>query len=173
MHRFVLGAMATAVIVAPAASVPAAAAAAASTSAVAHSRAVNWPVVRPGARGERVRVIQYLLNQHGVRVGVDGVFGKSTTAGVKAFQRSKRLSADGIVGAATWQKLIVTLRRGSRGDAVRALQHQLRNQYGYRSVSVDGTFGRATEAAVKSFQSKRRLHDDGVVGSATWKALEA
>jgi peptidoglycan hydrolase-like protein with peptidoglycan-binding domain len=172
MRKFVLGATAATLIVAPAAA-PAVAGAHTAARAAAASRAVNWPTVRPGAKGERVRVIQYLLNQHGVRVAVDGSYGKSTTAGVKTFQRAKHLTADGIVGSATWQKLIVTIRRGSRGDAVRALQHQLRFQYGYKSVAVDGTFGRATEAAVKDFQSKRKLHADGIVGSATWKALEA
>ncbi len=172
MRRLLLGTATAVLLVAPAAlgTAQASAGARAHTAAV---RATGWPVVRPGARGERVRVIQYLLNQHGVRVGVDGAYGRSTTAGVKVFQRAKHLRVDGIVGAATWQKLIVTIRRGSRGDAVRAVQHQLRFQYGYRSVSVDGIFGRATEAAVKSFQSKHRLHADGIVGQATWMALEA
>ena len=173
MRRFMLGAIGAALVLAPAAFATAEASATTHTAAAARGAAVNWPVVRPGARGERVRVIQYLLNQHGVRVGVDGAYGKSTTAGVKTFQRSKRLSADGVVGAATWQKLIVTLRRGSRGDAVRALQHQLRFQYGYKSLSVDGTFGGGTETAVKDFQRKHRLGADGIVGAATWKALEA
>lgn len=170
MRRSVLAAIGVAVICAPAAVVSTEAGAA---TGAAHVTAATWPVVKQGATGNRVRTIQYLLNARGFRAIVDGAFGKSTTAAVKLFQRANKLAVDGHVGPATWQKLVVTLRNGSRGDAVKALQSQLRNQFGYRSVSVDGVFGTATETAVKSFQTKRSLHADGVVGVATWKALEA
>ncbi len=59
----------------------------------------------------------------------------------------------------------------SRGDAVRALQHQLRYAYGHRSVVVNGYFGQKTLAAVKIFQRNHKLTADGIVGNATWKAL--
>ena len=59
----------------------------------------------------------------------------------------------------------------SRGDAVRALQHQLRYAYGHRSVAIDGYFGQKTLAAVKKFQRNHKLTADGIVGNATWKTL--
>jgi peptidoglycan hydrolase-like protein with peptidoglycan-binding domain len=174
MRKFMLAAVGAALVVAPAGVVTAeAGAATGGHGAAAHVKAVNWPVVRQGATGERVRVIQLLLNQRGIREVVDGSFGKDTTASVKAFQRAKRLVVDGHVGPATWEKLVLTIGRGARGDAVRALQGQLRNQYGYRSVAVDGAFGVSTQTAVKSFQSKRGLRADGIVGLGTWKVLEA
>lgn len=58
----------------------------------------------------------------------------------------------------------VTLRLGSTGSAVKAVQRKLR-------VSATGYFGRQTEAAVKRFQRKRGLKADGIVGAATARAL--
>lgn len=62
------------------------------------------------------------------------------------------------------------LQRGSSGDDVIKLQKKLKN-WGYYSGSVDGVFGGGTEEAVKYFQRKNGLTPDGVVGSATAKAL--
>ncbi|HAX77133.1 MAG TPA: hypothetical protein DCY88_15190 [Cyanobacteria bacterium UBA11372] len=62
-----------------------------------------------------------------------------------------------------------TLRLGSKGDDVNYLQEAL-NEYGYK-VTVDGIFGKKTEAAVKKFQKSRGLTPDGIVGPQTWSAL--
>jgi N-acetyl-anhydromuramyl-L-alanine amidase AmpD len=43
---------------------------------------------------------------------------------------------------------------------------------GYYKGKVDNSFGPATEAAVKSFQSRNRLERDGWVGRKTWDALK-
>lgn len=169
MRRFVTGAAAAALMLAPA-GLPVAEASA-STGGAHVAAAAAWPIVKQGAKGERVRTIQYLLNARGFRVAVDGDFGKSTTAAVKLFQRANKLTVDGHVGPATWQKLVVAIKTGSRGDAVRAAQSELRNRWGYKTVVVDGTFGKATVTAVKSFQTKRKLKADGIVGQATWEAL--
>lgn len=144
----------------------------AAPAAPSRTAVMAWPTVRPGASGERVWAIQYLLNGRiGARLAVDGKFGPRTTAAVREFQRRNHLQADGLVGPQTWVKLIVTVRLGSRGGAVWAVQHNLRHGYGYRSVAVDGTFGRLTAAAVRSFQTRHKIGADGVVGPATWNAL--
>lgn len=62
------------------------------------------------------------------------------------------------------------LMRGSSGDDVIKLQKKLKS-WGYYSGAVDGIFGGATEEAVQYFQRKNGLTPDGVVGSATAKAL--
>ena len=56
------------------------------------------------------------------------------------------------------------LKKGSRGDAVRALQRRL-------GITADGVFGRQTRAAVKRFQRANDLVADGIVGPATLAAL--
>ncbi|HEX2085520.1 MAG TPA: matrixin family metalloprotease [Solirubrobacteraceae bacterium] len=65
-----------------------------------------------------------------------------------------------------------TIRRGSRGDAVRRLQQALTN-LGFSPGPVDGIFGQQTEAAVRGYQSTRGLKADGIVGPQTWGALHA
>ncbi|MBW4644589.1 MAG: peptidoglycan-binding protein [Goleter apudmare HA4340-LM2] len=58
---------------------------------------------------------------------------------------------------------------GNSGVTVRVLQRLLiSNGYGMR---VDGVFGPLTETAVKSFQNRRSLTPDGIVGQKTWRAL--
>jgi zinc D-Ala-D-Ala carboxypeptidase len=141
--------------------------------AAAKPKAATWPVVKKGNTGGRVRAIQYLLNQQiNAKLKVDGVFGTGTENAVKSFQKKKKLPADGQVGPMTWPKLIITVKKGSKGQAVSAVQWQLRNQYGYTKLAVDGNFGAATETAVKGFQKKYKLAQDGIVGTNTWMALE-
>ena len=66
-----------------------------------------------------------------------------------------------------------TLRKGSKGDTVRELQTMLlKLGYDLGPCGIDGDFGKATEAAVRSFQSDHRLAVDGVVGKNTWAELE-
>lgn len=62
------------------------------------------------------------------------------------------------------------LRQGATGDAVKYLQTRL-NVWGAK-LTVDSDFGALTLAAVKAFQTKQKLTVDGVVGPATWSALD-
>ena len=59
-----------------------------------------------GSEGEIVRALQMLLNGRGFPCTADGIFGKKTLAAVRAFQARKGLTVDGIVGSATWGKLL-------------------------------------------------------------------
>ena len=62
-----------------------------------------------------------------------------------------------------------TLRRGVRSERVNELQDLLQVPW----LAIDGDFGATTEAVVKAFQTAKRLVPDGVVGPATWAALDA
>ena len=66
-----------------------------------------------------------------------------------------------------------TIRRGNKGADVIECQTMLtRLGYDIGPCGIDGDFGRATEAAVRSFQSDNKLIVDGVVGVMTWDALD-
>jgi peptidoglycan hydrolase-like protein with peptidoglycan-binding domain len=139
-----------------------------------------FPLVRKGDQNHPAKTLQYLLRARGHTVTVDGIFGPETDAAVRAFQQQKGLAVDGIVGPNTWGALIITVKKGSQGDAVRGVQEefQFRNLSGNpgSGLAVDGIFGPKTDAAVRGFQNA--LHQDipsvtvdGIVGPVTWRAL--
>lgn len=64
-----------------------------------------------------------------------------------------------------------TLRKGSKGSAVKTLQ-KLLNEKNKDGLKVDGDFGKLTKAAVKKYQTENRLESDGIVGTITWAHLQ-
>ncbi|MFB8775974.1 D-Ala-D-Ala carboxypeptidase family metallohydrolase [Streptomyces broussonetiae] len=74
-------------------------------------------------------------------------------------------------GCYTWSR---TLSQGASGSDVTQLQIRLGGYPGYGSVlAVDGSFGPATAAALKRFQSAYGLAADGVAGPNTYNKLYA
>lgn len=65
----------------------------------------DYPVTRYGHRNAWVRLLQNALNVRGFVCESDGVFGSQTIEQVRLFQRSRGLTADGVVGALTWKAL--------------------------------------------------------------------
>ena len=99
-------------------------------------------------------------------------FGPLTKTAVAAFQSSRGLGADGIVGPQTWPQLIIQVQQGSHGDAVRAVQSQIHSRGdGANEIAVDGIFGPGTNDAVRAFQTLLGLSVDGIVGQQTWNHL--
>lgn len=135
-----------------------------------------------GSPSGDVRTLQNRLIQLGWMDGkADGEFGGATQAAVIAFQDRSGLWDDGIAGPDTLKKLYSssaaktstpvssvgeTLKQGSSGSAVRALQKRLKT-LGYYSGSVDGDYGSGTVSAVKTFQAANGLTADGAAGTAT------
>ena len=65
------------------------------------------PTCRRGAQGGITALLQERLNALGFNCGkIDGKFGNNTYNAVRAFQNSKGLSDDGVVGQNTWRKLL-------------------------------------------------------------------
>jgi cell wall-associated NlpC family hydrolase len=61
--------------------------------------------LRPRAKGWSVTQLQLALNRHGAGVSVDGGYGPSTLAAVKAWKRAHSLGPSGYVGRTTWLSL--------------------------------------------------------------------
>ena len=136
------------------------------------------PTISLGATGEVVRRLQRALRRTpNLGLAVDGIFGPATQNAVKAFQQGAGLTVDGIVGPLTWAALpsgapMPTLQEGSTGAVVSSLQQVLSNgasgQWNTSPGAVDGSFGPATKASVKAFQTWGGVTADGIVGDQTW-----
>ncbi|MBV8274801.1 MAG: peptidoglycan-binding protein [Verrucomicrobia bacterium] len=141
-------------------------------------RNLGQATISAGATGKVVRRLQRALSRTpNLGVTIDGVFGPQTDIAVKAFQQGAGLVADGIVGPTTWNALpdgspMPTLKEGSSGAVVRALQTVLTNgapgEWGATPRGIDGDFGYRTKASVEAFQSWGGVAVDGIVGDQTW-----
>ncbi len=137
--------------------------------------------IAEGASGPTVRWAQYLLVRRTLSDHqIDGNFGPVTKAAVEQFQRDSHLTADGIVGPATWAALggdgvrPPTLASGSHGPVVGKLQTALNEGRGSFApgsnpvLTVDGSYGPQTATAVTGTQQHAGIDADGVVGLQTW-----
>lgn len=161
-----------------------------------------------GSTGPFVTTIQTSLNRISQNYPaipkinpVDGIFGQSTEDAVRAFQQIFSLTADGVVGPATWYQIIriyvavlrlaelqsrgqqqyfigaypQDLSLGDTGEDVRQLQYVLDVVSEFLpnvpSVAQTGTYDIATRDAVRAFQSFVSLPATGAVDAATWDAI--
>ena len=147
-----------------------------------------YAVLVQGSSGADVALAQKVIG-----VEADGQFGPLTLAALKTWQGRNGVPATGKLDAATWAKMVAlgkvpargaaqpaaavkppvhplakyattTLKRGSTGAAVVALQKALK-------VTADGQFGPQTDASVRAFQNRKKLTANGIVATSTWKAL--
>ncbi len=148
--------------------------------------------LKRGMKGEDVRALQQLLIERGYalpRYGADGEYGAETERAVRAFQTDQGLESDGEYGALTRAALAAepqsesgtvqilpntTLKRGMKGEDVRALQQLLIERgYALPRYGADGEYGAETERAVRAFQTDQGLESDGEYGPLTRAALAA
>ena len=138
------------------------------------------------SQGTKVSQLQTDLKQLGYYYAdITGNFGERTEAAVKAFQKAKSLTADGIAGTKTLNAIAVAvdkaggsssgssstnMKLGSTGTAVSALQQNL-TTLGYYYGDVTGHYGNLTQQAVKKFQKAKGLTQDGVASTATLNAI--
>ena len=140
--------------------------------------------IQLGSTGDDVKRLQRVLARHllwNPFGPITGVFDPTLETSVKSFQQSNGLSADGVVGPATWAKLppyreaSPTLALGSLGPGVAWLQRALAGKVVQVSFTpyagaLDGIFGPITEASVKALQAWAQAPATGVVDDASWFA---
>lgn len=156
--------------------------------------------IRLNNKGELVRTVQTRLKELGYYAGeITGTYDSATRTAVKSFQKKNGLKTDGICGSETQNALLGnnalsatatatpeptatpspaptfqvpsdSVRDGDTGADVMLVQQRLKD-LGYLTGKVDGDFGRATETAIKTFQTKHGLEADGVAGAATYQVL--
>ena len=161
------------------------------------STAPSLQTLKTGSKGDLVKALQTKLKELGYYTGaIDGDYGSSTASAVKEYQRRNGLTADGVAGEKTLQKLYgsvstaaatvkpttapaantaavqaTLLKKGDRGNEVRAMQARLM-ALGYLT-SADGIYGISTYNAVVAFQKKNGLTADGVAGAMTLNRLNS
>ena len=110
-----------------------------------------------------------------------GVFDDATEQAVQAFCRDRGIPETAEVDEKTWSALLdASFQLGDRtlylrmpffhGNDVSQLQQAL-GSLGFDCGFMDGIFGAHTEAAVRKFQMNLGLYNDGIVGAATYAAI--
>ncbi len=137
---------------------------------------------RKGDHGTAVAEIRAKLHSLGLLAEVSARYDDETERAVRAFQQSRGLVSDGVVGPETYRTLDeARWQLGDRvlyhqvvhplvGDDVVALQTWLADR-GFDVGRCDGIFGPRTAAAVQEFQRNVGLPADGTVGALTRRAI--
>ena len=155
---------------------------------------VAGAVIREKSKGEPVTKLQTRLKELGYYEGeLTAVCDADTVAAIKLFEGKHGLVADGEMSAADQQVLYgatameasvvvtpsptptvkpptKTLRPGDKDEEVKLLQQRLKD-LGYYTGNITGVYNDATTEAVKAFQKKSSLEEDGVLGPITRTVL--
>lgn len=136
--------------------------------------------IRLGSTGSEVSDLQTALKALGYYAGdITGHAREKTVTAIKAFQSKYGLTADGVAGPDTLEK-IQTVYSGSSSsassaswigaDTVKEVQTMLK-AIGLYTGEITGSIGSKTDAAIRSFQKKYGLTVDGIPGTQTISKL--
>lgn len=142
--------------------------------------------VRLGDTGEAVIAIQRSLNEISnnypaiPKVSVDGIFGESTENAVKTLQSIFNLTPDGVVGLATWYRIVylyVGIRRlaelNSRGQQLLGLSFEYPNAISIGDEGDAVTIAQYLLSVISEFYyTVPFVTIDGVFGQATQNAVK-
>lgn len=123
---------------------------------------------------EAVKAFQQIFN-----LTPDGIVGNGTWYSIlriyNSVKKLSELNSEGLTYSEISQKYPNRLEEGDRGIGVQVVQYMLSYVANFigtvESVSVDGDFGPATTAAIRSFQSTYGLPATGVVDEITYDTL--
>jgi len=110
---------------------------------------VSEALSRYGSRGSEVSKIQTKLKNWGYYTGsVDGIYGSSTLSAVKKFQRKNGLTADGIAGKATLEKMGIFSSTSKSSGSVSSSSLNLISRFVYAESRGEPYKGQVAVAAV-------------------------
>ena len=145
---------------------------------IANSETSNEVILQPSKnenKGNVARIQSTLNERYNLKIAVDNIYGNETKkALVKSLQTelnkqyNRGLTVDGIFGTNTYNACI-NVRKGAEGNITWLIQSMLICHS--FNINVDGIFGTATENAVKEFQKRNGLLQDGIVGKNTFNKL--
>ena len=145
---------------------------------IAKSETSNGIIPQPQEnvqKGNVARIQSTLNEKYGLNISVDNIYGNETKkALVKGLQTElnkqfgSKLAVDGIFGTNTYNACI-NVRRGAEGNITWLIQSMFICKL--FNINADGIFGPATESAVREFQKRNGLSQDGIVGKNTFNKL--
>ena len=138
--------------------------------------AVQCGRLAEGSKGAAVKNVQAHLKAAGFDPKhTNGVFDERTAAALKAFQSKSKLPVTGAVDKRTWAALKKSFilsskpadpaqKLGERSGAVKASEKLLK-KLGFNPGRIDGLFDARTQKAVKAYEKKAKLKQDGAIGT--------
>ncbi len=144
------------------------------------SASASYYKVSKGDDGEDIARIQQRLYELGYLTdnSTTGHFGDSTEAAVRKMQEVNGIGIDGTVGYETINLLYSDevkanlIAFGEKSELVLSAQKRLK-ELGYLRGEPDGSFGLATQNAIKEFQSRNDQIVDGYLGPSTRAVLNS
>lgn len=161
---------------------------------------IKYTATKPYNKGTCVKTVQTQLIKLGYlaatsasgKTNADGVFGPGTNTAIKNFQKDYGLAQNGL-GPKTWGELwnpyakkttsnaagpsvascaTKSLKPGVTTACVKTLQKALHDVGTFAGTKYTTYYGTATKGAVKSYQEKVGLYNDGWAGTCVWYALQ-
>jgi murein L,D-transpeptidase YcbB/YkuD len=144
----------------------------------------NYPRLKAPTRGKtpnpgQVTALKCLLKEQGVFKGkLKGAWTGRLTTSVFRWQKQVSLRRTAMFSRSAWMTLLSAgatpvLNLGSAGEDVRRVQRALNAASPKHALPISGTYDATTQAAVRAWQAKNGIGENGVVGPASWAALQA
>jgi hypothetical protein len=144
----------------------------------------NYPRLKSPTKGHtpnpgQVTALKCFLKEQGVFKGkLKGAWTDRLTKAVFRWQKQVGLHRTAMFSRSAWMTLLsagptTVLNLGSSGEDVRRVQRALNAASPRNALPISGSYDAVTQAAVRAWQDKNGIAENGVVGPASWAALQA